>query len=305
MLPVVLRRIPRAIGVILGALTVVFSLLRLSGDPARLMLPEGAGEQEILELRQRLGLDQPLAVQWWRFVTRAAAGDFGFSYYQGRPAMEVVAEHLPATLLLAMSSLALALGVGVPLGIWAAVRRRSWIDRLITGSVLVGRSMPTFWVGVMLILLLGVALRWLPVSGYGTPAHLVLPSLTLAFYLTPALSRLVRSSMLEVLRSDYVRSARAKGLPEARVLLRHAFKNASLPVTTMAGLQLGALLGGAVITETVFAWPGIGRLLVVSVQKLDYPVVQAVTALTAVAIVAINVVTDLLYARLDPRVRIR
>ena len=300
-----LRRLPRAIGVILGALTVVFALLRLSGDPARLMLPEGAGQQEILEVRQRLGLDQPLAAQWWRFVTRAVAGDFGFSYYQGRPAMEVVAEHLPATLLLAASSLALALAIGIPLGIWAAVRRQSWIDRLITGTVLVGRSMPTFWVGVMLILLLGVTLRWLPVSGYGTPAHLVLPSLTLAFYLAPALSRLVRSSMLEVLRADYVRSARAKGLPETRVLVRHALKNAALPVTTMAGLQLGALLGGAVITETVFAWPGIGRLLVVSVQKLDYPVVQAVTALTAAALVAINVLTDLVYARLDPRVRIR
>lgn len=305
MLHVALRRIPRAIGVILGVLTVVFGLLQLSGDPARLMLPEGAGEQEILEVRQRLGLDQPLAVQWWRFVVRAAAGDFGFSYYQGRPAIEVVAEHLPATLQLAVSSLTLALGIGVPLGIWAAVRRRSWVDRLITSTVLVGRSMPTFWVGIMLILFLGVTLRWLPVSGYGTPAHLVLPSLTLAVYLAPPLSRLVRSSMLEVLRAEYIRSARAKGLPEARVLLLHALKNASIPVTTMAGLQLGALLGGAVITETVFAWPGVGRLLVVSVQKLDYPVVQAVTALTATAIVAINVMTDLLYARLDPRVRIR
>jgi len=301
MLRIALRRVPRTIVVLLGVLTVAFMLLHLSGDPAQLLAPEDASYEDVEFVRQALGLDRPLIVQWYTFVVRSIRGNFGESFFQKRPALQVVLERVPATLELGGVSMLLTLVAAVPLGILAAVRRQTLADRTVTTVAMVGRSLPTFWVGIMLMLVFSVHLHWLPVSGYGSWRHLVLPAVTLAFFLTPVLTRLLRSAMLEVLREDYIRTARAKGLTGRVVVYRHALKNASLPLVTMTGIQLGTLVGGTAITETVFSWPGLGRLLVTAVTKLDYPVVLAATALIAACIALITLVVDLMYTYLDPR----
>jgi peptide/nickel transport system permease protein len=290
--------------VLLGVLTIVFLLQRLSGDPTNLLLPIDAPEGVRAELRRQLGLDRPLAVQYLRFLGQVATGDLGDSYRFRQPALGLVLERLPATLLLAGASLLIALVLALPLGILAAVHRNTWIDTAATGVSLVGQAMPVYWLGLLGILLFAVQWRLLPSMGGGSFAALILPATTLAVYSAARIMRLTRSAMLDVLHQDYIRLARAKGLPERKVLIKHALRNASIPIVTIVGLQFGGLLGGAVITETVFAWPGVGRLAVNAVQQRDFPVVQAVTVVIALAFSLINLAVDLLYAWLNPRIRL-
>lgn len=283
---------------------VVFGLLHLTpGDPASLMLGEQATPEQIRDLRKALGLDEPLVTQYAWFLGHAVRGDFGTSIRAQRPALEVVLERLPATLLLTAGAFTFALSVGLPIGVISAVKRLSLWDHGSMALALMGQSMPVFWLGLMLIIVFSVHLRWLPVSGAGGPQHLVLPAVTLGTFLIGLIIRLTRSSMLDVLGQDYVRTARAKGLAERAVVVRHALRNALIPVVTLLGLQLGILLGGAVITETVFAWPGVGMVTVTAINQRDYPVVQCAVFISAVLVVSINWAVDVLYHFLDPRIR--
>jgi peptide/nickel transport system permease protein len=304
MLSYLARRLFEFVIVVLGVLTIVFVLQRLSGDPTNLLLPIDAPETVRLELRRQLGLDQPFAAQYVRFLANVAVGDLGDSYRFRQPALGLVLERFPATLLLAGASLLISLVIALPLGILAAVHRNTWVDTLATGISLVGQAMPVYWLGLLGILLFAVQWRLLPSMGGGSFAALILPATTLAVYSASRIMRLTRSAMLDVLHQDYIRLARAKGLSEGKVLVKHALRNASIPIVTIVGLQFGGLLGGAVITETVFAWPGVGRLAVNAVQQRDFPVVQAVTVVIALAFSLINLVVDLLYARLNPRIRL-
>ena len=290
--------------VVLGVLTIVFFLQRLSGDPTNLLLPIDASPELRAELRRELGLDRPLPIQYLSFIGDVLQGDLGQSYRFNEPALGLVLERLPSTLLLAASSLVLALLLSVPLGILAAIHRDSWIDVLATGVSLVGQATPVYWLGLLSILLFSVQLRLLPSMGGGSFAALVLPACTLAVYSMARIVRIARASVLDVLGQDYVDVARAKGLPERTVVLKHVLRNAAIPIVTVVGLQFGGLLGGAVLTETVFSWPGIGRLAVEAVRNRDFPVVQSVTLVVAVLFSAINLLVDLLYAALNPQIRL-
>lgn len=300
----VVRRLVRFLVVCVGVSLVTFAILHASGDPVALIMPE-APEADRAPLRTALGLHDPLAVQFVRFVVNAARGDFGKSFFHREPAFALVIERMPTTLALTALAMALALTLSLPVGIYSAVRRNSLVDHLATVVVFLGQSMPVFWTGIMLILLFAVQWRLLPVSGWGTWASMVLPALTLGAFTAPLLLRIVRSSMLEVINLDYVRTARAKGLSEWLVIWRHALKNAALPLITVTGLQFGLLLGGAVITETVFAVPGVGRLIVGAIRQLDFPVVQAGVFLIAMIIITVNFVVDVLYVYLNPAIRLR
>lgn len=299
----VLSRLRDALIAVWGVLTVVFVVLRLSGDPVILLLPVGATPQQAQELRHELGLDRPLPVQYWEFLRRVVRGDFATSLRAGRPALSLVLDRLPATGRLALGALVLACLLGGTAGILAAAYRGTFVELAAMGTALLGQAMPVFWLGILLILVFGVQLRWLPAGGSETGRHMVLPMVTLAAYSSASIARLLRSSLLEVLNQDYVRTARSKGLAGWVVLLRHAVPNALLPVVTILGLQAGTLLGGSVITETIFAWPGVGRLAIQAIQNRDFPVVQAAVTVVAVTFVLINLVVDLLYAYIDPRVR--
>ncbi|HXG03819.1 MAG TPA: ABC transporter permease [Candidatus Binatia bacterium] len=303
MLGYAVRKLGHTAFVALGVVTLVFLALRLSGDPAATMLPGEASVEELAALRRTLGLDQPLAVQYVQFLVGALTGDFGVSFRHQQPALPLVLERLPATLELAFAALLLSVAVALPLGIVAALHRGRLGDVLAMAFAVVGQATPYFWMGIMLILVVSVELGWLPTSGRGTLQHLILPAVTLATHFAASLARLTRTSMLEVLGQNYVTTARAKGLPERAVILAHALKNAAVPVVTLVGLQFGTLLGGAVVTETVFAWPGVGRLAVQSIFVRDYPVVQAGVLVLALAFVVINLLVDLLYGLLDPRIR--
>jgi peptide/nickel transport system permease protein len=283
---------------------VTFLILQASGDPVSLIMPE-APESDRAVLRTALGLDQPMAVQFVRFVANSLRGDFGKSFFHREPAGQLVLERMPTTLTLTLLAMVLALVVALPVGILSAVRRNSPLDHAATSTVLLGQSMPVFWVGIMLILLFSVQWRLLPVSGWTTWASAILPMLTLGALSAPLLLRIVRSSMLEVINLDYVRTARAKGVTEWIVICRHALRNAALPLVTVAGLQFSLLLGGAVITETVFAIPGAGRLIVGAIRQLDFPVVQAGVFMLALIVVAVNFAVDLLYIALNPQIRLR
>ncbi len=300
----VLRRLLHAAVVLGGISVLIFAVARLSGNPVDLMLPMDAPRQTRAQLVREMGLDAPLPVQYVRFLAHALHGDFGVSMRFRQPALRLVLERVPATAELALVSLAFAVLIGVLLGVQAAVRYRTWPDIVVLGATSVGQSLPSFWVGILLILFFGVRLGWLPVSGREGFSSLVLPALTLGLLPVVSISRLTRSSMLDVLRQDYVRTARAKGLMEYAVVYRHALRNGLLPVVTLVGLQLGALLSGAVITEQVFAWPGFGRLAVDAIQNRDYPVVQAAALVGSTFIVAINLLVDLAYTWLDPRIRL-
>jgi peptide/nickel transport system permease protein len=304
MLSYLTRRLFEFVVVLLGVLTIVFVLQRLSGDPTNLLLPIDASQDVRVELRRQLGLDQPLLVQYIRFLGDVAMGDLGDSYRFRQPALGLVLERLPATLLLAGASLLISLVIALPLGVLAAVYRNTWVDTLATAMSLIGQGMPVYWLGLLGILLFAVQWRLLPSMGGGSFLALILPATTLAVYSASRIMRLTRSAMLDVLHQDYIRMARAKGLSEGKVLIKHGLRNASIPIVTIIGLQFGGLLGGAVITETVFAWPGVGRLVVNAVQQRDFPVVQAVTVVIALAFSLINLMVDLLYARLNPRVRL-
>lgn len=298
------KRLLGAVPVVFGVLLLTFLLVHLvPGDPVEVMLGESASAADRVALRAELGMDRPLPRQFADYLGRLAQGDFGRSIHSHAEISGLLAERLPATAVLALLSLSLALAAGVPLGIVAALCHNRWPDRLATLSALTLSAMPHFWLGPLLMLVFAVWLGWLPVSGMESAASIVLPAVTLASGLAAILTRMTRASLLEVLNEDFVRTARAKGLPERVVILRHALRPALLPVLTVAGLQLGSLLAGAVITETVFGWDGVGRLLVESIEKRDYPVTQACVLVIALGYVAVNRLTDLAYVRLDPRVR--
>jgi len=296
-------RLLQAAVALLGVTCVAFLLVSLSGDPAYILLTPDAGDEQRAEFRKLYGLDQPLAVQYARYVSHVARGDFGSSFAFNRPAIQVVLERLPATLLLTITAVAIGVVVGMPAGVAAAFKASGPLDRAVMALVLLGQSVPTFWLGLLMIRIFAVNLRWVPVSGHGTALHLVMPAVALGLYLAALLARLTRSEMLEALAQDYVRTARAKGLSERAVTVAHALKNALLPIVTLIGLQLGALLGGAVVTETVFAWPGVGSLVLDAILRKDYPVVLAAVELVAAGFIVINMALDLLYGYLDPRLR--
>ena len=283
--------------------TVVFVVMRLSGDPVPLLLPPDAPTSEIFRVRHDLGLDRPLIVQYAVFLGNVAHGDFGRSIHFHQPAMAVAFGYLPATFELGVAAFLIAVIFALPIGILSAVRRDSGLDRAAMGLALFGQSAPTFFLGVLFILVFSLRLNLFPTSGRGGWAHLVLPAATLGAFAMASIARITRSAMLEVLRTDFVRTARAKGAREAAVVLKHTLKNAALPIITITGLQLGTLLGGAVVTETVFAWPGMGRLAIQSIYNRDYPVVQSAVFIAAVLFIAINLTLDVMYGVLDPRVR--
>jgi ABC-type dipeptide/oligopeptide/nickel transport system permease component len=300
----ILKRLLLAVPVLFGVSVVVFvAIRRIPGDPAQIMAGQAATQEVVEEIRRSLGLDQPLPVQYLYFLRNLLRGDLGRSLFNGAPVVEELAQRFPRTVRLAFASLLVATFIGVPAGIAAATHRLSWVDTLVMVLALAGVSVPVFWLGLNLILVFSVRLGWLPAFGYETGRHLILPSVTLGVASAAVIARMTRSSMLEVLGQDYVRTARAKGLPERSVVYRHALRNALIPVVTILGLQLGTLLSGAVLTETVFAWPGIGRLLVEAVLARDYPVVQGTILLIATTFVVLNVAVDILYAFLDPRIR--
>jgi peptide/nickel transport system permease protein len=300
----VVRRLVRLVVVVIGVSLVTFAILHASGDPVSLIMPE-APEADRAVLRLTLGLHDPLPVQFARFFGNAATGNFGNSFFHRTPAFGLVIERMPTTLLLTACSMALAMAIAVPVGIYSAIRRGRAVDQVATGTVFLGQSMPVFWTGIMLILLFSVQWRMLPVSGWESWASIVLPTATLSTFTAPLLLRIVRSSMLDVVGLDYVRTARAKGVSEWLVICRHALKNAALPLVTVTGLQFGLLLGGAVITETVFAIPGVGRLIVGAIRQLDFPVVQAGVFMLAMMVVSVNFLVDVLYVYLNPQIRVR
>ncbi|MCB1876162.1 MAG: ABC transporter permease [Chromatiales bacterium] len=306
LIAVLIQRVFSVFLVGFGVLVLVFALLHLvPGDPVDAMLGETARPADREALRERLGLDQSLPVQFARYLGGLVRGDLGRSLYSDRAVTEMLAERLPATLELGLAALLLALSLALPLGILAALHPDGTWDRTAMGFSLLGVAVPNFWLGPVLILVFSLGLGWFPVSGRDAPGSLVLPAFTLGTAMAAILARMVRSSLLEVLGEDYIRTARAKGLSPATVVLRHGLRNALLPVITLVGLQLGALLSGAVITETVFAWPGIGSLLVEHIQRRDYPVVQGCVLLIAMGYVVANQITDLFYTLADPRLRER
>lgn len=303
MLGYVASRLLHALAVIFGVSVAVFFLIRVGGDPSALFLPPDASVADIARFRHQMGFDRPLLVQYGDFIGHALRGDFGHSLRYDQPAMQLVLERMPATLELSSIALVLSLLVAVPLAILAATHRNSIIDRIGLLVSLAGQSFPTFWLAIIFILIFSERLEWLPPSGRDTWRNLVMPSVALAAYSTAIIMRLLRSSMIEVLQSDYIRTARGKGLSEPRIVIGHALRNAAIPTLTVIGLQVGALLGGAVITEEVFAYPGVGQLAIEAISNRDFTVVQAFVLLMAALIVAINLLVDASYALLDPRLR--
>lgn len=298
----IVRRILQSFLVLLGATLVAFAITRTTGDPVKLMLPEDATPEEVSAMRIRMGLDRPILVQYFDFLGRVVSGDLGNSIRQKTGVAGLILERLPATLELTFSALLISVIIAFPVGIFVALRRNSVWDLLGTSFSLLGQAMPTFWTGLMLILIFGVKLQVLPISGRGSLAHLVMPAATLGLFVTGRITRLIRSGMLEVMSQEYIRTARAKGLFERTVVWVHALRNASIPVVTLIGLEFASLLSGAIIIETVFAWPGMGRLVVNAVFQRDFPVVQGVVLISAVIFVVVNLIVDLLYSLLDPRI---
>jgi ABC-type dipeptide/oligopeptide/nickel transport system permease component len=304
MLAYVLRRLVLTVPVLFGVATLVFSLIHLvPGDPAQAMLGDGASPEDIAQLRTRLGLDRPLLEQYGLYLKGLARGDLGTSLRTQQPVTAQIAERLPATAELASAAMLVAVALALPLGLIAAVWRGTWVDQGAMGLALVGISVPGFWLGPLLALVFAVELGWLPVSGRGTLAHLVLPAITLGAALAAILARMTRASVLEELREQYVVAARARGASRVRAVVVHALRNSLIPVVTILGLQLGAVLTGSIITETIFSWPGVGRLLIQSINFRDYPMVQGCILLIAVTYVTMNLLTDLVYGWLDPRIR--
>ncbi|MGE0658663.1 MAG: ABC transporter permease [Reyranellaceae bacterium] len=298
----VVERLMQALLTMLLLSVIVFGLSRLSGDPVNLMAPMEASQEDIERIRASLGLDKPLVVQYWYFVTNALQGDFGRSIKWDRSAAEMLLERFPATIVLSVSSMALGLLLALPVGIWSAVRRDTWFDNAGKIVALAGQSMPTFWFGILLILFFSLYIPLLPTSGFGYDEHLVLPTVTLGLFVAASIMRVTRSAMLDALEADYVRTARAKGVPEWRVVLVHALKNGAIPILTITALQAATILRGAVVTETVFAWPGIGKIAIDAVYGRDFPLVQAAVLFMGVVFLVVNFVVDMLYVVLDPRI---
>lgn len=300
----VLRRLFEAVPVILAVTFIVFVSVRLiPGDPARTIAGLEASDATVEAIREDLGLDRPVLAQYFTFMSHLVTGDLGTSYYYGTSVTEEVARRFPATLLLAAAGLALSILIGVGIGTVSAVKRGTWLDRGTLVFAIAGVSMPSFWLALVLIIVFAVNLGWLPAGGYGTWRHMILPSLTLGLFGAGTIARLTRSSVLEVLRQDYVRTAQSKGLPFRTVLIKHALRNAMVPVVTLLGLQLGAFLSRAVVTETVFGWPGIARLTVTAVLDRDFPLIQGSVLWLALVFIATNLAVDLVYAAIDPRIR--
>jgi peptide/nickel transport system permease protein len=300
----VLRQLIQLAVVVLGISMLVFAILHVIGDPVLLLLPQNAGKEEYERYHKLLGLDKPIHVQYWKFASRAVQGDFGKSWYTDTPAFKLVLERMPPTLYLTTAGLVMALLIALPLGILAALKRHSFIDNACTMLAVAGQAMPIFWLGIMLIIIFAVRLKALPASGYGTWEHFLMPAFTLGAFLAPITMRLVRSGVIEILNMEYIRTARAKGFAEPTVIVKHAFRNACIPVITVLGLQFGQLLGGAIVTETVFAWPGVATLTVDSIRNQDFPVVQCAVVLLALIIVVVNFIVDMVVGLLDPRIRL-
>ncbi|MDN3564024.1 ABC transporter permease [Paeniroseomonas aquatica] len=303
MLKFALRRLVLALLVALTVMTLSFALTRVSGDLAISIAGASATEQDVALIRHAYGLDRPLAVQFLDWVGRAAVGDFGESYFFKARVSDLILERMPITLTLGLTGLAIALVVSIPLGVLAAVRENSWIDRLVQLFAMIGQAMPSFWLGLILMITLGLNLGWLPISGTGSWQHYVMPGIVLAFSAIPALTRLTRSGMIQALGSDYIRTARAKGLSRLSILGKHALRNAAIPVVSIAAVQLGFMLGGSIVIETVFALHGVGFLAWESISKNDFPVVQAVVLVLALIYIALTMAADLLNGLLDPRLR--
>ncbi len=296
-------RAVRTLLLLLGVVTLTFFLGRLTGDPVALMLPQTATLADYEALRASLGLDQPLHIQYLTYLSRVVTGDMGTSIAFNRQALTVVMARVPATLELGIPALLLSIGIGIPVGVWCARQRGGWFDHSVMSLSLIGQSMPAFFVGILLILLFGVQLRWLPTFGRDTPLHFILPTLVLTLYPLAFIIRLTRSALLEVLTETYITTARAKGLAERHVVYLHALRNALIPVVTVIGLQIASIISGSAIVETVFAWPGIGQLAVQSIGGRDYPVIQTIVLLSAAAFGIVNTLMDTVYGWLDPRIR--
>jgi len=298
------RQLVQLVVVIIGISLLAFSILHVIGDPVLLLLPQNAGKEEYERYHKILGLDQPVYVQYWKFVSRAVVGDFGKSWYTSTPAFTLVLERMPPTLYLTFAGLAAAMLIALPLGILAALKRHSFVDTLCTMLAVAGQAVPIFWLGIMLIIVFAVRLKALPASGYGTWQHFLMPAFSLGTFLAPITMRLVRSGVIEVMNMEYIKTARAKGVAERMVVIKHAFRNACIPVITVVGLQFGQLLGGAIVTETVFAWPGVATLTVESIRNQDFPVVQCAVVLLALVIVTVNLIVDVIVGLIDPRIRV-
>ena len=299
----ILGRLAQAVVSMFVVSMVVFALVRLSGDPIQIMAPPEASQKDIAAMRAHLGLDRPWPVQYWWFITRALQGDFGQSVRFRRPALDLILERYGATLELGGLAVLIVIVVALPVGVYAAVRRGSKLDYVARAFAALGQAVPPFWLGLLLVLVFGVLLHVLPTSGRGTPLHIILPGVTLGWFAVAGLMRLTRSAMLDVLGSEYVKLARIKGLPERRVIWIHAFKNAALPVVTFAALLFVALLNGSIIIETVFGWPGLGLLVIEAVDSRDYPIVQAVVLFLSAMYIGVNLLVDVLYAYLNPKIR--
>ncbi|MBM4351478.1 MAG: ABC transporter permease [Deltaproteobacteria bacterium] len=300
----VLKRLLSTLPVLLGISLLLFFMLRmLPGDPAQVLAGQMASQEDIKIIRHQLGLDRPIFVQYGIFLSRLAKLDLGRSARTQNPVIKEIWARLPNTMLLAVAAITLACLFGIPAGIISAVRPYTWIDYLFTSMALFGISMPVFWLGLMLVVIFSIMLQWLPAGGTGSWKHMVLPSFTLAAFVVAFITRITRASMIETLSQDYTTTARSKGLKEQVVIVKHALKNALIPIITVVGLQFGLLLGGAVLTETVFAWPGLGRLIVDSILARDYPVIQGTILIFGLLYILVNLVVDLLYAYIDPRIR--
>ncbi|MBL4692533.1 MAG: ABC transporter permease [Magnetovibrio sp.] len=303
MLEFVLRRILHSAVSIVGVSIVIFTISRMSGDPLLLLLPMDAPSEVIAAKRIQLGLDRPYVIQYFTFAKNALLGDFGFSYRWNVPALQLVLERLPATIELACAAMVFSLSVAIPFGVFSAVHRGSWFDRFGKVFAMLGQAMPNFWIGLIAIMVFAVGLKWLPAFGRGTLAHLVLPAIALGWYPVAAMTRIIRSGMLDVLDAEYIRMGRAVGAPEWILIWKYAFRNAAIPLVTVLGVYFAASLGGAFVVETVFAWPGLGRTVVEAVFSRDFPVVQAGVLVIAFLFVVTNMIVDISYGLIDPRIR--
>jgi peptide/nickel transport system permease protein len=299
----ILRRVFQSVLALLALSLLIFLMSRMLGDPTVLMLPDDASQEDIAQLRHALGLDQSLPVQYWVFLSKAVQGDFGRSIKGQMPVLDMLAERLPNSCKLAMVALGMAVLLAFPLGVVAAIKKGTALDTLANIVAVLGQSLPQFWVGIVLIQLFAVRLRWLPVAGVGTAWHYVLPAFTLGWFVVAGMMRLLRSSMLDILGSEFVKLARIKGVPEKTVIWKHALRNALIPVLTFGAIYLAILVTGAILVETVFAWPGIGQLIYQGIVFRDFPVVQAVVLLTASIVITVNLLVDIVYAYVDPRIR--
>jgi ABC-type dipeptide/oligopeptide/nickel transport system permease component len=298
-----LRRVYQAFLVFFVVSGIVFVILHISGDPLALLMPQDAPPSDIEEMRRSLGLDKPLMIQYGLFLKNAVQGNLGVSYHHGQPALKLVLERLPASLELVVTTLVISLLLAVPIGVLAASKRGTVVDRASLLGSLIGISAPPFWIGIAFILIFSVELQWLPSSGRGTWAHLVLPATSLALYRLALFIRLIRAGMLDVMTMDFIRTARSKGVSEQKVIYKHALKNTLIPFVTIAGMQMGSLLAGAIVTEKVFAWPGMGRLFLDAIGVMDFPVIIAWTLVTATIFLTVNLAVDIIYVWLDPRIR--